>query len=252
MGVLPDWMIEDEVVIRPFEPAQSRPNTISYGVTSYGYDIRAGFQWKVFTNVWGSVVDPKAFDPKGFVDVDVSAMREEPNGGWSMVCKECNMRQSAKRIMCCSCNKALLPVSHVLIPPNSFALCESIEYFEIPRNCLALVIGKSTYARCGIVLNCTPLEPEWKGHITLEVSNTTPLPAKMYAGEGIGQVLFLRTDVSVELMSRWLRMTQLTDSKETEERVTSWLRDLGCRKSYADKKGKYQDQKGGPTLPKVD
>jgi dCTP deaminase len=180
MGVLPDWMIERDVKIVPFAPQQHRPGVISYGVTSYGYDVRVDRHFKVFTNVWGSTVDPKHFDPKSFVDVNAD---------------------------------------FCLIPPNSFALAETVEYFEIPRNMLAVCLGKSTYARCGIIVNVTPLEPEWRGRITIEISNTTPLPAKIYAGEGIAQILFL-----------------------TGEEV--------CKTSYADKKGKYQDQ-AGLTLPFV-
>jgi dCTP deaminase len=180
MGVLPDWMIERDVVIRPFEAQRSRPGVISYGVTSYGYDVRVDRHFKVFTNVWGSTVDPKHFDPKSFVDV---------------VADSC------------------------IIPPNSFALAETIEYLEIPRDVLGVCVGKSTYARCGIIVNVTPLEPEWRGRVTIEISNTTPLPAKIYAGEGIAQFLFLKSE------------------------------DV-CRISYADKKGKYQDQKG-LTLPFV-
>lgn len=181
MGVLPDWMIEEMVWIEPFEPQRKRPGVISYGLTSYGYDVRVDRKFKVFTNVWGSTVDPKNFDPKSFVEVEADAC---------------------------------------IIPPNSFALAETVEYFDIPRNVLAVCMGKSTYARCGIIVNVTPLEPEWRGRITIEISNTTPLPAKIYAGEGIAQILFLRgVDV--------------------------------CKKSYADKGGKYQDQTG-LTLPIVD
>ena len=180
MGVLPDWMIEQGVTIRPFAAQQHRPGVISYGVTSYGYDVRVDRRFKVFTNVWGSTVDPKHFDPKSFVDVEADTC---------------------------------------IIPPNSFALAETIEYMEIPRNLLAICVGKSTYARCGIIVNVTPLEPEWRGRVTIEISNTTPLPAKIYAGEGIAQMIFLR---GVEV----------------------------CRVSYADKKGKYQDQQG-LTLPFV-
>jgi dCTP deaminase len=180
MGVLPDWMIERDVKIEPFAAAASRPGVISYGVSSYGYDVRVGRRFKVFTNVRCTVVDPKAFDPGSFVDVEAD---------------------------------------FCLIPPNSFALAETVEYLEIPRDILAVCLGKSTYARCGIIVNITPLEPEWRGKITIEISNTTPLPAKIYAGEGVAQILFLRAE-SV------------------------------CRTSYADKQGKYQDQKG-LTLPFV-
>jgi dCTP deaminase len=180
MGVLPDWIIERDVKIEPFASGQHRPGVISYGVTSYGYDVRVGRKYKVFTNVWGSTVDPKEFDPKSFVDVEGD---------------------------CC------------IIPPNSFALAETVEYLEIPRDILCVCVGKSTYARCGIIVNVTPLEPEWRGRITIEISNTTPLPAKIYSGEGIAQILFLRAEEN-------------------------------CRVSYADKKGKYQDQPG-LTLPVV-
>jgi dCTP deaminase len=180
MGILADWQIAKEIVIEPFAEGQSRPGVISYGVTSYGYDVRVGRHFKVFTNVYGAVVDPKNFSPSAFVDIEGD---------------------------------------HCVIPPNSFALAETVEYFEIPRNILALCVGKSTMARCGIIVNITPLEPEWRGRITIEISNTTPLPAKIYANEGIAQILFLRAE---EI----------------------------CRVSYADKKGKYQDQKG-LTLPRV-
>jgi dCTP deaminase len=180
MGLLPDWMIERDIKIEPFAPQQSRPGVISYGVTSYGYDVRVGRKFKVFTNAHCAIVDPKNFDPKSFVDIEAD-----------------------------SC----------LIPPNSFALAETVEYFEIPRDILAVCLGKSTYARTGIIVNVTPLEPEWRGKVTIEISNTTPLPAKIYALEGIAQILFYRSEA-------------------------------GCRISYADKKGKYQDQPG-LTLPFV-
>jgi dCTP deaminase len=180
MGILADWQIEKEIVIKPFAEGNSRPGTISFGLTSYGYDVRVGRQFKVFTNVYGAIVDPKNFTPSAFVDIEGD---------------------------------------HCIIPPNSFALAETVEYFEIPRDVLAVCVGKSTMARCGIIVNITPLEPEWRGKITIEISNTTPLPAKVYANEGIAQILFFRA-----------------------EQV--------CRVSYADKKGKYQDQKG-LTLPRV-
>ena len=180
MGILPDWQIKRDVKIEPFAEGQSRAGVISYGLTSYGYDVRVGRRFKVFTNALCAVVDPKAFDPRSFVDVEGD---------------------------------------FCLIPPNSFALAETVEYLEIPRDILCICLGKSTYARCGVIVNVTPLEPEWRGKITIEISNTTPLPAKIYAEEGIAQILFLRGD------------------------------DV-CRVSYADKKGKYQDQKG-LTLPFV-
>jgi dCTP deaminase len=179
-GVLADWQIQRDVKIEPFAEGASRPGVVSYGLTSYGYDVRVGRRFKVFTNVRCAVVDPKNFDRASFVDVEGD---------------------------------------FCLIPPNSFALAETVEYLEIPRDIVAVCVGKSTYARCGIIVNVTPLEPEWRGKITIEISNTTPLPAKIYANEGIAQILFLRG-----------------------EQV--------CKVSYGDKKGKYQDQKG-LTLPFV-
>lgn len=179
-GLLPDWMIERDVKITPFAPQQSRPGVISYGVTSYGYDVRVDRHYKVFTNAHCAIVDPKNFDPRSFVDFEGD---------------------------------------YCLIPPNSFALAETVEYLDIPRDILAVCLGKSTYARIGIIVNVTPLEPEWRGRVTIEISNTTPLPAKIYSGEGIAQMLFFRAE------------------------------DV-CKISYADKKGKYQDQKG-LTLPFV-
>jgi dCTP deaminase len=180
MGLLPDWQIERDIKIEPFAANASRPGVISFGVTSYGYDVRVGRKYKVFTNARCAVVDPKNFDPASFVDIEGD---------------------------------------YCLIPPNSFALAETVEYLEIPRDVLAVCLGKSTLARCGIIVNVTPLEPEWRGKITIEISNTTPLPAKIYSNEGIAQILFFRADAV-------------------------------CHTSYADKKGRYQDQKG-LTLPFV-
>ena len=181
MGILPDWQIKRDVKIEPFEEGSLRPGVISYGVSSYGYDVRVGRKFKIFTNALSAVVDPKNFDPRSFVDVEGD---------------------------------------HCLIPPNSFALAETVEVISVPRDVLAICVGKSTYARCGLIVNVTPLEPEWRGKVTLEISNTTPLPAKVYANEGIAQMVFLQAS-----------------------RV--------CAVSYADKGGKYQDQ-AGLTLPKVD
>ena len=166
-------------MISPFENSQVRDGVISYGVSSFGYDLRISNEFKIFTNINNTVVDPKNFDPKSFVDLV------------SDIC---------------------------IVPPNSFALGRSVEYFKIPRNVVTICLGKSTYARCGIVVNVTPFEPEWEGYVTLEISNTTPLPAKIYANEGIAQVLFF----------------------EGEE----------PRTSYKDKKGKYQSQVG-ITLPRL-
>jgi dCTP deaminase len=173
-------MALDKGMIEPFEERQVRQGVISYGLSSYGYDIRIADAFKIFTNVFNSVVDPKAFDPRSFVDFR------------GPVC---------------------------IIPPNSFALGRSVEYFRIPRTVMTICVGKSTYARCGIITNVTPFEPEWEGYVTLEVSNTTPLPAKIYAHEGIAQVLFFESDES-------------------------------CAISYADRQGKYQAQQG-IELPRV-
>jgi len=170
-------------MIEPFSTIQVGSPSISYGIGSYGYDIRAGLEFKVFTNVDSVVVDPKNFDEKIFV------IREVKQG------------------------------QAILIPPNSFALASSFEYIRVPRDILVLCLGKSTYARCGIVINVTPLEPEWEGNITMEISNTTPMPAKIYAGEGIAQLVFLKADKD-------------------------------CNVSYANRGGKYQYQRGvvGPRV----
>lgn len=178
-------MSKDHQMIEPFSENQVRLDEngnklISYGVSSYGYDVRCSNEFKVFTNIHSAVVDPKSFDEKSFVDIE------------SDIC---------------------------IIPPNSFALARTVEYFKIPRNVLTVCLGKSTYARCGIIVNVTPLEPEWEGHVTLEFSNTTNLPAKIYAGEGVAQMLFFESD---------------------EE----------CEISYKDRGGKYQGQTG-VTLPKT-
>jgi dCTP deaminase len=184
MGLKPDHWIRkmalEHKMIEPFVENQVRQGVISYGVSSYGYDMRVSNQFKIFTNVYSAIVDPKNFSPQSFVDF--------------------------KGDVC-------------IIPPNSFALARSVEYFRIPRSVLTVCLGKSTYARTGLIVNVTPFEPEWEGFVTLEISNTTPLPAKVYANEGISQVLFFEAD---------------------EE----------CETSYADKKGKYQGQTG-VTPPKL-
>jgi dCTP deaminase len=176
MGLKPDHWIRrmaiEKHMIEPFTDRQVREGVISYGVSSYGYDIRVADEFKIFTNVFSATVDPKHFDTRSMVDY--------------------------KGDLC-------------IIPPNSFALGRTVEYFRIPRQVLTICLGKSTYARCGIIVNVTPFEPEWEGYVTLEISNTTPLPARIYANEGIAQVLFFEAD---------------------EE----------CQVSYADKKGKYQAQ----------
>lgn len=190
MPVLCDTQIRELISIEPFAEAAKRPGKVSFGVSSYGYDIRVGTRFKIFTPTPRSggisIVDPKAFSDDLFVEIDTAERKTD----------------------------------HVIIPPNSFALCETVEVLCIPRDVLVVCVGKSTYARCGLIVNVTPLEPEWRGKVTLEISNTTPLPAKVYANEGIAQLIFLKAD-----------------------RV--------CAVSYADKSGKYQDQTG-LTLPKVD
>ena len=181
------WIVEQasKGMIEPFEAGQIRTDedgvkVISYGTSSYGYDVRCANQFKVFTNIHSATVDPKAFDERSFVDVESD---------------------------------------YCIIPPNSFALARTVEYFRIPENVLTVCLGKSTYARCGIIVNVTPLEPEWEGHVTLEFSNTTPLPAKIYAGEGACQFLFLKGD-------------------------------RPCETSYKDRLGKYMGQRG-VTLPRL-
>ena len=175
-------MAAEHRMIEPFADRQVRAGVISYGVSSYGYDMRVAPEFKIFTNALSAIVDPKQFDPKSFVEFSGETC---------------------------------------VVPPNSFALARSVEYFRIPRNVLTICVGKSTYARCGIITNVTPFEPEWEGYVTLEISNTTPLPARIYANEGIAQVLFFTADEGDE-----------------------------CEQSYADKKGKYQAQVG-ITLPKL-
>jgi dCTP deaminase len=173
-------MAQDHGMIEPFVDGQVREGAISYGVSSYGYDMRVANEFKIFTNALSAIVDPKHFDDKSFVEFSGD------------IC---------------------------VVPPNSFALARSVEYFRIPRNVLTICVGKSTYARCGIITNVTPFEPEWEGFVTLEISNTTPLPAKIYANEGIAQVLFFKGEEDPEV-------------------------------SYKDKKGKYQSQTG-VTLPRL-
>lgn len=184
MGILPDSWIREMALtkgmIEPFTEAQKRDGVISYGLSSYGYDARVADEFKIFTNVDNALVDPKRFDATSFVDRQTD------------VC---------------------------IIPANSFALARTVEYFRIPRDVLVICLGKSTYARCGLIVNVTPLEPEWEGHVTLEISNTTPLPAKVYANEGLCQFLFLKGEGT-------------------------------CEVSYADRAGKYMGQRG-VTLPRL-
>jgi dCTP deaminase len=173
-------MVEKQEMISPFAEKQMREGVISFGLSSYGYDLRVADEFKIFTNVNCAVVDPKHFDERSFVSVHAD---------------------------------------NIMVPPNSFALARSVEYFKIPRDVLTICVGKSTYARCGIIVNVTPFEPEWEGFVTLEISNTTPLPAKIYANEGLCQILFFQSDEP-------------------------------CQISYKDKHGKYQKQTG-IVLPKL-
>lgn len=184
MSIKSDRWIREQAakhrMIEPFSENQIAGEVISYGLSSYGYDLRVSNEFKIFTNVNNAIIDPKAFDEKSFVTVEAES---------------------------------------VIVPPNSFALARSVEYFRIPRDVLTICVGKSTYARCGIIVNVTPFEPEWEGYATLEISNTTPLPARIYANEGLCQILFFQSDEP-------------------------------CETSYADRKGKYQKQQG-IVLPKL-
>lgn len=183
MGIKSDRWIREKALkgmIEPFESAQVRKGVVSYGLSSYGYDIRVADEFKIFTNINSAIVDPKNFDSNSFVTIQAP---------------------------------------HILVPPNSFALARTVEYFRIPENVLTVCLGKSTYARCGVIINVTPFEPGWEGHVTLEISNTTPLPAKIYANEGIAQVLFFEGDEP-------------------------------CEVSYKAKSGKYMNQTG-VTLPRL-
>ena len=184
MAIKSDRWIRQQAIehsmISPFSEKQVREGVISYGLSSYGYDLRVSDEFKIFTNVNSAIIDPKQFDERSFVSVQSDS---------------------------------------VIVPPNSFALARSIEYFKIPRDVLTICVGKSTYARCGIIVNVTPFEPEWEGYVTLEISNTTPLPARIYANEGLCQILFFQSDEVCEI-------------------------------SYADRKGKYQNQQG-IVLPKL-
>jgi dCTP deaminase len=237
---------------------QVKSGKISYGLSSYGYDLRLGYRFKVFTNAHCTVVDPKGFDARSFVDMDLTPRDQtwhmDDNFQWTcLICGHTGRRitHTNKKWLeatggapqCPNDPKPKsIPPDHILIPPNSFALGESIEVFDMPRDLLAIVLGKSSYARCGIVVNCTPVEPEWCGRLTIEISNTTPLPAKVYAGEGIAQVLFLRSDeYTDELTSRLLYGVGCLKKGDPP---------IGCETSYADRKGKYQAQ-SGVTLPFV-
>jgi dCTP deaminase len=267
MGVLTDWQIERDVVITPFSPAQKRDGQISWGCSSYGYDVRLGYKFRVFNPYppggAAHVIDPKNFDPKMLVEVDLTPSTHK----WSSlgVCEKCKTCVGDNPPPDCE----FVP-DHIIIPPHSFVLGESVEEFRFPRDINCLVVGKSTYARCGLIVNVTPGEPDWQGRWTIELSNTTPLPMKVYAGEGIMQCVFLRSDARDELaiaaIADYLDVpnppVQEGWAPPTKEEAANYLRQLvlregpifkeaTCHQSYADKKGKYQNQ-GGLTLPEVD
>ena len=251
MGVLADFQIEREVKIEPFDDGRKKIGQISSGVTSYGYDARVGYKFKIFTAVNCAVIDPKNFSNATFVDVDITPKGHEyrkkghgPASYWH--CVHCGADLGDPNGFTGSCSR---DIDHILIPPNSFALAESLETFTIPRDVLCVVMGKSTYARCGLILNTTPGEPEWTGKWTIELSNSTPLPIKVYAGEGIMQCVFLRCD-GVNDAARRALSCHLTDGEEHSD-YTKALAKGTCRTSYADKKGKYNHQIG-LTPPKVD
>lgn len=252
MGVLPDWMIERDVKIEPFSPQQHRPGVISYGVTSYGYDVRVGYIFKVFSPIHGSEIDPKRFDPRLLETIDLTPQEHQ----WTDL-ESLPVQQQCQRCWCIKdeftpvrCN-ADPKSDFIRIPPHSFVLAESFETFTIPRDVLCIVLGKSTYARCGLIVNVTPGEPDWTGKWTIEISNTTPLPVRVYAGEGIMQCVFIRTDRQELLLKDILRLYEIAEQKPDPEYVKAILHEYTCRTSYSDKKGKYQAQ-GGLTLPKVE
>jgi dCTP deaminase len=251
MGCLCDWQIERDVVIRPFVKTQQAKGTISYGVSSMGYDMRVGWKFKIFTPTYSTEIDPKNFNDKVFVDIDLT-----PNHSWfSGRCNNCGYNQGDWKPdgINALCDLSGNP-NFIRIPPNSYCLAMSVEYFDIPRDVIGVVLGKSSYARAGIIVNCTPMEAEWKGHLTIEISNAAPLPARIYAGEGIAQVLFFRTDGWREKMERLLVQTTGLSCLNTSEQLLkefyngrlpktgTGLHDATCDVSYADRKGRYDGQ----------
>lgn len=254
MGILADWQIQAANIITPFEPQRERPGVLSFGCSSYGYDARVGYKFRVFSPINAKEIDPKNFDPKALVDVDLTPdklhnMEMDEFSENTFSCSMCGADAGdVQDGEMCMASKP----DHILIPPHSFALAETVEHFNIPRDCLALVVGKSTYARCGLVVNCTPLEPEWHGKVTVELSNTTPLPMRVYAGEGIMQVLFFRSDGYGAMQT--LAFQRLADTLTIPMAGLidkNMERNGSCKVSYADKKGKYQGQPG-LTLPIVE
>lgn len=258
MGVLPDYMVATEVKITPYAEGVHRPGVISFGQTSYGYDARVGYKFKVFSPICATVIDPKNFDPKSLVEVNLTPGEhnwvQEPNN--TVRCNHCG---SGKWVSdkhdygpCLKNN----PPDHILVPPHSFVLGETVEEFTIPRSVLCVVVGKSTYARTGLVVNVTPGEPEWTGKWTVELSNTTPLPIKVYCGEGIMQCVFFRSDgyrkYTLMRLLNHLCAEHGHNTMMTMHGDDHFLEKAGsCNVSYLDKKGKYQGQTG-LTLPKVE
>lgn len=257
-------MIEDEVKITPMEPGRKRHGVLSYGLSSYGYDARVGYKFRVFTpvNKHGvqTEIDPKAFDDRALVDVDLTQTPHEwDSPTYPKKCRVCSsylLDETTKHYTWCG----RLKPHFIHIPPHSFLLAETVEHIEIPRSVLCIVVGKSTYARCGITVPLTPLEPEWRGKVTVEISNTTPLPARVYPGEGIMQLLFFRSDGFGHIAYDHFLKHLATDHGDEWSRTIEnqkFLHQPGprssggtCEISYADKKGIYQDQ-GGIVLPGV-
>lgn len=223
--------------IKNFDSYPDNAGRVSSGLSSYGIDVRVGYKFRVFTPTFNAVIDPKAFDPKAYVEIDVTPDHNiEYSNRYVNQCSHCGLLQSeTEKSLTCKGNRA--NPDHVVIPPHGFALAETIEWFDVPRDVLILAFCKSTYARCGILISPTVMEPEWRGSITVEISNTTPLPAKVYAGEGIAQLIFLRSDE---------RLKTLMDTMEDDVAVYA-AKQASCGQSYADKnktKTRYQDQSG--------
>lgn len=264
MGCLVDWQIERDIGINPFEryDREKQMGRISWGGSSMGYDARLGYRFKVFKPYPVRPIDPKDFDPAMLIDVELfpchrwahgALKRDDGNFYTTVLCRNCNKERcetgsDAREV----CPKHEQP-DHLLIPPYSFVLGETFEEFTIPRDVLCVVVGKSTYARCGLIVNVTPGEPEWTGKWTVELTNPTPLPMKVYPGEGIMQCLFFRSDGHRQVIAEILQTHVLP--RDFPYTITAAMTGnspapMTCRESYADKKGKYNHQPGLVT-PKV-
>jgi dCTP deaminase len=269
MGILPDWMIQRDVKIDPLVVYNKveQKGRISYGLSGYGYDARISENFSVFSPINSTEIDPKNFDPKALVKPEIHSDKKMISHSWKVI-RPSNMRQPALS-SCEFCGtETTTPESTVYcyneswdkgfirIPPHSFVLGETVETFTIPRDVLCLVVGKSTYARCGLIINVTPGEPEWTGKWTIEMSNTTDLPVRVYVNEGIMQCVFVRTDGLREANSFALvRMLEELGRNSTtmcsiQDNFVKAVSEAECKVSYADKKGKYQSQTG-LTLPKA-